>query len=437
VPHLLILALFASHGLAARPFLRKLRAGRLPDPVDFAVLSVAFYYDIGLLLEAFGYNGESRYLSPLLSADRATLLIAAAYLIAAPWALLAGAALADRGGEVQLEAPVSRLAPGRRVLFYLASAAAVAPLMAVGTRYLLGGDSIWAAREKITADWGPLIVVLYLPLHVLAFYVRQCDSRALRGRAASVGFAAAAVFSTISIGQRTNALLPLLILATFSIRLSLPRASLLAGSLVIVAALLLPMFKWQYTDVGFQPDRLIADTIASDIARGPILAAAIEDSEPIGTRVLPYPMSGYVYSALFFVPRPLAPIKGVSAATHFTAHLAHSNPEETEWILGVGAIEEMVLNLGWLGVVPLLLAYGAALGGLNRLSARVPSLVVPTRLGAFWLCAHHLPAILLIFGTMAVVAWLLQLAFAAPITPQAEPIARPTQEPPRWPRLAP
>jgi hypothetical protein len=58
--------------------------------------------------------------------------------------------------------------------------------------------------------------------------------------------------------------------------------------------------------------------------------------------------------------------------------------------------------------------YGFAIYQLDQLSRRFPSLIVPTRLSALWLCGYHLPALLLMFGSMAVVCLLLHYLFASP-----------------------
>ena len=41
---------------------------------------------------------------------------------------------------------------------------------------MMTNDPIWVVRERIGEKWGALIVLLYLPLHFLAFYSRQSDS---------------------------------------------------------------------------------------------------------------------------------------------------------------------------------------------------------------------------------------------------------------------
>jgi hypothetical protein len=218
----------------------------------------------------------------------------------------------------------------------------------------------------------------------------------------AAGLALATVASTAPIGQRTTVLLPFLVIVFFRLRLSVTRIVLTAALGTVGAALLLSSFKWQYTG-NTSTVELVAQTVADDLSRDGVLARTLGATELIGTRVLAYPMSGYAYCALFFVPRWLAPVKGYPTAQYFTAYVVGTATETTDWGVGVGAIEEILLNAGLLLFVPMMLAYGLIMGFLDRLSGRVPSLVVPTRLGAVWLCGYNLSALLLLFGTMFIV----------------------------------
>ena len=49
--HLLTVCVLGSHGLAMHRFVRALRDRRLPEPIDFTVLSAILYYDLGLVAE--------------------------------------------------------------------------------------------------------------------------------------------------------------------------------------------------------------------------------------------------------------------------------------------------------------------------------------------------------------------------------------------------
>jgi hypothetical protein len=122
-------------------------------------------------------------------------------------------------------------------------------------------------------------------------------------------------------------------------------------------------------------------------------------------------MAGYVYSALFFVPRQIAPFKGDSTAHYFTAYIAGIDPQDIDWGFGVGVIEELIINGGGLIVIPGLLVYGMLMGLLDRASLQVPSITVATRFAAIWLCGYNLPSIILQFGAMILTALVLHFVF--------------------------
>ncbi|MDQ6740621.1 MAG: hypothetical protein M3021_09735 [Actinomycetota bacterium] len=408
----LLLVILLSHLTASYGFWRGIPRGKIPNTSDFAVISLILYYDLGLILEQFGYPYQSIYFSSLFAAGDGTFLLAAAVLALAPWLFHAGSLLTNRHVGQQPQQPTSRIAPTKRRSFYLTATLIAGGLALYGVAQFLSGAPIWTLRANLSQSWGPLIVVLYLPMHILAFYVRQEDAHRIWGTLFALGLVGATLLSTAAIGERTLLLAPFLILVLFRLRLTFSKIVLSAAVLLVLAAALLPLFKLEYTSGRQGVDSLIADTISNDVARAGVLRTALEASEPIGTRVMPYPMAGYVYSALFFVPRQLAAFKGGPTAQYFTGYVIGANPEDVgTWGFGVGVIEEVLVNAGIVLVIPGLLVYGMAMGLLDRASLRISSLVVPTRLAAIWLCGYNLPAILLLFGMMAVVGVGLHLVF--------------------------
>jgi hypothetical protein len=351
------------------------------------------------------------------------LTIAALILTAAPWLFHAGAALAKGGRVHDADITLTAMKPLKLIVFYLICAAICVPLAYSGIQHAQSSDELWVIRARVTAEWGPLIVVFYLPLHLLAFYVAQANSRTWLGLLTASGLALATVAATAPIGQRTTVLLPFLVIVFFRLELSMSRIALYAGLGVVGAALLLSVFKWQYSSTS--TSELVAQTVADDFSRDGVLARTLGANELVGTRVLAYPMSGYVYCALFFVPRSLAPWKGYPTAQYFTGYVVGMSAETTDWGFGVGAIEEILLNGGFLFFVPIMILYGFVMGILDRLSRQVPSLVVPTRLGAVWVCGYNLSALMLLFGTMfCVVLALHSLLVARAIPAASAPLAR-------------
>lgn len=444
---ILILLLIVTHLLAARSFWERLRAQRLPRTVDFACLSIMLYYDLDLALEALGVPYHNAYFNSLFEAEDSRFLHGMLLLSLAPWLLLVGAWINQPEGRNQPQEPTSSrsgnsaisekgraaegqghtsqnsqqdnqdeglasIASSKQSTFYVLITLVTLVVTFYGVRQLLGGEALWQIRARMGSALGPLIIILYLPLYFLAFYVRQKQSRTRGGLMFSLFLTFAAVAAAAGIGERTNILLPFLILALFRFKPTLPRLALTAAVLVVCAASLLTFVKWQYADRDANLAELVQETIAADLARAGVLESALEVSGPVGSHIMPYPMTGYVYSALFFVPRSIAPFKGTSTAKYLTGHLAGSDPDETFWEFGVGAIEELTLNVGWLLALPGLLLYGMALGWINTLSQRMPSLVVPSRLAAVWLCGYNLPSLLLLFGAMSLVGVALHRLFS-------------------------
>jgi hypothetical protein len=420
----LILLLGTSHLLATFPFWRKIQSGTMPGTVDFATLSIILYYDVGIVCKSVFPNVQTDYFPPLAEANDRILTLAVVILTAAPWLFHAGAALAKGGQSHDTEPARTSMKLSRLILFYVICLCVCGPLAYMGLRQARSADELWVIRARVTAEWGPLIVIFYMPLHLLAFYVAQANSRTWLGLLTACGLALGTVASTAPIGQRTTILLPFLVIVFFRLKLSVARIALTSVLCIVGAALLLSTFKWQYTG-HTSPGELLAQTVADDFSRDGVLARALEASELVGTRVLAYPMSGYAYCALFFVPRSLAPVKGYPTAQYFTGYIVGMATETTDWGFGVGAIEEILLNGGLLLFVPMMLLYGCIMGVLDRFSRQVPSLIVPTRLGAVWLCGYNLSALILLFGTMFMVALALHQTLVGRGGPVASaPLAR-------------
>lgn len=409
---LIVTPIFLSHAFASIPFWRRLTRLEIPSVADFATLSVILYFDVGLALEVLGVRYESSFFESFYKSINNLLLLEILILIVTPWLFHLGSVIANPKTELQIQEPVNYIRPSRRNIFYLVAILICIPLAVLGYIQITGAKPIWAVRREIGEAWGSSIIILYLPLHILAYYVRQRDSRTKSGYIFTLFLIIVSILSTIQIGQRTTVLLPFLILLLFTLRVNLWRFSMVAIVGVIIASALLPLFKWQYgTRIDITSSELLINTIQNDVSRTAILSTALKLSDSLGTRIMPYPLSGYVYSALFFVPRQVAPFKGDSTAKYFTSYIAGTTVEETSWGFGLGVIEEISLNAGTLFIIPGLIFYGFVMGRLDLFSKKNPSSVVPSRLGALWLCGYHLPAILLLFGSMMLTCRLLSLVF--------------------------
>lgn len=400
-----------SHIMAARPFFANIRTNRIPNTSHFATISVILYYDLGLGLEVIGITNKDSYFTPFFNNNDYMVSSAFILVLLAPWLFHLGANITNKGKGQKLVEHYSHIKKATKPLFYLTVISISLYFSISGLGVLLQNEPIWVVREKVTERWGALIVLLYLPIHFLAFYTRQEDSRSKTGFLFSLGLVLASILSTSAIGQRTNMLLPILIVVLFRKKISLSKIGIFMVIAIIGAAALLPIFKWQYTDTTSSIGELVAETINGDFYRGNVLATTLEKTELLGTNIMPYPMSGYIYSLLYYVPRQIAPFKGWSTSQTFTADIVRTPVEDTMWAFGVGVIEELLLNIGLLWCIPGLFLYGIFMGLLDKLSLRIASLVIPTRLAATWLCGYESSTLLLTFGTMTGVALIFHRLF--------------------------
>lgn len=396
---ILTVLVFVFHALALRPLARRLAAGETPSTVDFACASVVLYYDLGLVIELLGLH-DDRYFMPFFTRPAHIVGYSLLFLLVAPVLFRIGEAIVWFGRSRAMLERWSRIQPSRLSLFYAIAVAVSLPTALYGAYTLARNPAIWVARAEIGKGLGPLIIVLYIPLFTIAFFVRQRQAQSRRGMLFLGVMVVLAVMSTLAIGQRTLLLLPLLLPLAFRTRLSYRRVASLAIVGLVVASLVLPLFKWQFAGGHRSVRELVLDTVQADFSRSSALASALELSPVAGTTVLRYPFEGYVYSALFFVPRGLIPWKGQSTPIYFTAEMTRAVVEDTNWVFGIGVIEAAALNGGLVAVMPMLLLAGIALALLDRAAARIPGMFVPARFIGFWICTYDVSALVLLFGGM-------------------------------------
>ncbi len=407
---IIFILVMLSHGLAALPAWRRMRDGKTLTTVDFSVISVAFYYDTGLAIDYFGFSGKEEYFTTFFSANENVLIQAALLLISLPWMFRLGAFL-NRKASVKISELTSPLPISHRIIFYLLVAFITVSTSIFGYMIFSSGGSLWEIRARITEQLGILAILLYLPIHILAFYVTKPEAKTKVGLLFCLLLVLASIVSTSGIGQRTTVLIPILILGIFRNKITVTKLVLFACVGLFAASAVLPIFKWQYANTNYSAGEMLVKTIQFDVSRSNTLISALERTEAIGTRIMPYPLSGYVYSALFFVPRSWVPFKGQPTAQYFTSDIVGTPVDATNWGFGIGVLEEVLLNIGFWFTFPLLLFYGVIISRLDQLSQQFPSLLVPTRLSALWSCGYHLSAILLMFGSMALVCFLLHNIF--------------------------
>ncbi len=408
---IIFILIFFSHVMAARPFFLQVRKGEIPNTSDFAAISIILYYDLGLGIETFSSSYENIYFIPFFHDNENTLIQGFILLFVAPWLFHLGSFIKNKKLSKNREQHPSYLKKSRQILFYSLTISISIGLAFFGYYLISQNQYLWVARQQIGEELGALVIILYLPMHFLSFYVRQFQANTKIGLFFCLLLALTSIMATIGIAQRTTILLPILIVVLFKTRISLSKLILFFIAGAIIAAAVLPIFKWQYASENYAINDLVQETIINDFYRGNILATTLEKAEALGTNIMPYPMSGYVYSLLFYIPRQIAPFKGWSTGQTFTSNIDKTRIEDTNWQFGIGVIEELLLNIGFWCCIPGLVVYGMCMSFLDKLSWRIPSLLISTRLAGIWLCGYELSTLILLFGTMAIVSLLLHYTF--------------------------
>jgi hypothetical protein len=385
----------------------------MPTSREFVIASFLLYYDFGILLQVLlGIQPERNLYGfrSLFDSPDETQAISVILLLISPWIIdYAAGSIESRAKPI--EARKVCILPARRLMFYIGVSLLCLLCATLAIKLAVSSDFIWAARVAASNLLGPYIVILFVPLSILVFYVQIRDSHSAFGRF-YVGFLVlCSVISALPAGERTYLLLPFVSIFLFWGNLSLRRIAIAGAAVILGASLLLPFFKAKQEHNDSTSDMLLS-TLNGDLSRSPILADVVTHSSLVGTRLLDYPGAGYVYSALMYVPRSIVPFKGYATAIAYTAYVDNTVPGETNWGLGISAIDELLLNFGIL-LVPFGLAfYGYAIGFADKLSQRDPTLVAPTRLATVFILAYHLPAIILVYGSMALTAIVLRRLFA-------------------------
>lgn len=400
--------LIFSHALYLAPLAT--RRSPSPSPVHFVGISALVYFDFGMLFEACGFRYTSDFFSPLFAAPQRHIILAVSLMAFAPWLIRIGARLtpagpADPFSHLELRQGWPRLA------FYAVLAILCPACAAIPLSLLTLGPRMWESRFLLGEMLGPWIIVLSFPMYLLGFYIRLREARTRAGKFTIAVLLASSTLATIAVGERTLVLLPFLIVLLFGRKFSWRRWLTVTAIGALAASLMLPLFKYSYQDGSDSPTQMLADTIMNDFYRAPELARTLGMASAFGTQDTAYAGSGYLYAALYFVPRTLAPFKGDSTAQQFTAIVMQREPGGLSWGFGISAVSEAVLNFGIVFAPLVLLAYGASLGWLCRKSARYRSLEIPLCLASLWLFGYHLAALMLNFGAMAIIGLICERVF--------------------------
>lgn len=406
------LALLAAHAPFAVTFFRSIQRRQIPEILSFGALGIILYYDFGFVLESFGWNFVSPYFAPLASYRLEDFVTTGLVILVAPYLLAIGFRMMANRQESLPASPNLEFAPRLKPIFLALFVPVSLALGVVGYNAIHGAASPADVKRLWLGMLGGGYIAFLLPMFVLAFFLRTRACRSKTGGLVVFVLLASSVAATLFLGQRTMTLLPFLMLVMFRPRLNMMR---LATSLLVLfafASVAMVFYKGYAVRQDLDFLERAEMVVGSDLARANVLARAIQESEPIGSKLLPVSGQGYLYTALFYIPRSWVPQKGYSTAAYFTAF---ANGEETEyiaWGLGLGFIEEIILNFGFLAVVPGVILYGIGLGLLQRISRVFNGAVIGTHLSAIWMCGYVLSAVVLYFGSMTVFAILLESFFA-------------------------
>lgn len=405
------LALLGAHAPFAVLFLRAIRRRQIPDVLSFAAIGILLYYDLGFVLESFGWMFISPFFAPLASYSLESYATTGLVILAAPYLLAIGFRVTVGRMEPTPSAPVLEFASRLKPLFLALFLPVSLALGVVGGIAIYGATSAADVKGLWLRTLGGGYIVFLVPMFVLAFFLRIRDCRARGGSLILFLLLTSSVAATLFLGQRTMTLLPFLMLVLFQPRLSATRLGISVVILLAFASIALYFYKGHAVRQNLDLAERAEMVIGSDLVRANVLARAIDESETIGTRLLPMAGQGYLYTALFYVPRSWVPEKGYSTAAYFTAFANGEDTEYIAWGLGLGFLEEVILNFGFLAVMPGVILYGMGLGLLQRVCRAFGSAAVGVNLAAVWMSGYVLPSVVLYFGSMTVFAILLESCF--------------------------
>jgi hypothetical protein len=404
-------AILVSHAPFLLSFVRSLRRQEIPDVLRFATLGIFVYYDLGFALEALGWHYPSPFFAPILSYSLEEFATIGIVILVAPYLLALGfRPTASPLARVPLR-PVLGFAPRMKPIFLLLFLPVVLALGFVGFTAIRGAASAAEVKLLWMGTLGSGYIVFLLPLFLVSFFLRTADCSSRSGYAVLAILLVTSVAATLFLGQRTMTLLPFLMLVFFHIRLNAFRLAVSVVALFAFASAALFFYKGYAIDNSLDLAARAEMVFGNDLTRAPVLARAVRESQPLGTVVLPTAGQGYWYAAQFYLPRSLAPAKGYSTPAYFTALTNGEDAEYISWSLGLGFLEELILNFGFYAVFPGVVLYGLGLGLLQRAARAWPCAAVGIHLAAFWMCGYALPSVLLYFGTMTMLAILLQSLF--------------------------
>ncbi len=404
--------LVAGHAPLLLQIVSRMRRGYLPPAWQFGALGVMLFYDLGLLLQMCGLPYRSVFFPDLAQASEGEITLLVMTVLGAPYLLWGGSRLVTRDILLPSETHLLHFAPRMQWLFIILLLPPSLALAAFGVSAVWGTVSIAAIKMEWLSTLGSAYIAFLLPMFAVAFLVRSDFSRRAPGRLLVLAMVACSACATLFLGQRTMTLLPLLVLLLFYVRFRLRWVAVGLALLVAFAAGMVWFYKGYAIDQNLSFEERVVKVLNDDFTRGNVLLRALQESEMVGTRVLPSPGQGYLYAATLYIPRRILPQKGYSTTAYFTGMTAGQEVEFLNWSLGVGFLEQISLNFGILALAPGILLYGMLLGIADTIRRLHPGALPGICLGAVWMSGYDAASVMLYFGSMVLFANLLEMVFA-------------------------
>ena len=174
-----LLLILISHFYAIIKFFKAYKSGLVPSTASFAAVGVVLYYDIGLIMEMFGFDYKNPYFESIFNKNYYgyQLVLMFVFIIIAPWCFYFGSHLYNRThASVKAGIIPEYLNRIRFKNFKIITFIVSIFFLFIGWRNfssILHDYSLWIARNIIGETFGPLVIIFSIPKCFLVFYLSQ------------------------------------------------------------------------------------------------------------------------------------------------------------------------------------------------------------------------------------------------------------------------
>lgn len=263
--------------------------------------------------------------------------------------------------------------------------------------------------RRSLASLGPLVILQNVQLGLLLKTYNSFLKREA-GIARLLFCALLSLPGAILVGQRSAFVIPIIMLALNRYNYKRSRSSgleLMGAVLVCTAIIMFYTMNFKVGTWSRSPLGLLKDIYARDFETIWTLFYAVDTCQR-GLTIVPYPGAGFVNALLSFVPRSIAPSKGVRSAIWFTYSvcsftgipLGSDTLTGMSWAFKLSFLTELVINWGVPIALLLCPIYGVLLSWLDTCSRKYESSYGATLLAGFYLWWLDLFAIITGVGTI-------------------------------------